>query len=158
MQFTIAFAAALAALLPSTDAAALATGKAIVVNKCTTPVFLWAVGSSVGKKTVIPKDGRFTQAYSVDLKTGGMALKITTVDDGLFNKAPQTILSYNLKSDQVWYDLSDVSGDAFAGKKVKVSPSAATCEGIEWPKGVPPATSQVKACSPAADVTLTLCA
>jgi hypothetical protein len=137
----------------------VAAGNAIVVNNCGFPAYLWSVGSSVsGPATLNPSGGSYSEPFSVDPTTGGRALKITTSSDGLYTGAPQTIYSYSLDGDNVWYDLSDVFGDAFAGNKLVEQSADASCGVIEWDSGVNPGGSQVKECGAGSDVTLTLCA
>jgi hypothetical protein len=58
----------------------------------------------------------------------------------------------------VWYDLSDVFGDAFAGYKLKEASVDRSCGVIEWDAGVNPGGSQVKTCGSGSDVVLELCA
>ncbi|SPO06034.1 probable BYS1 domain protein [Cephalotrichum gorgonifer] len=142
----------------SAATAVTAVGKATVKNSCGFPVYLWSVGSQVSDKGAIQPGKSYSEVYERDPVTGGRSLKITTVKDGLYNGAPQTNFAYTLDPSQVWYDLSDVFGDAFAGHKLAVVPNNANCQSIVWPNGVPPAGSQVKVCTSSADVTLTLCA
>ncbi|GAB1314498.1 hypothetical protein MFIFM68171_04708 [Madurella fahalii] len=145
---------ALAAALP----AASALGKARVVNRCPETVHLWSVGSEVAGPYALSSNGYYAEEFRKDPVTGGKALKITRSADGLYTGAAQTIFAYNLDGDKIWYDLSDVFGDAFTGRKVVVASAQQTCPSIIWPTGVPPAGSQVKVCTAAKDVTLTLCA
>jgi len=137
---------------------ASALGFAKVTNKCAGDVHVWSVGSAVQGPFKVAKDASYAEPFVKDPVTGGKALKVTIAADGLYTGAPQTIFAYSLDGDNIWYDLSDVFGDAFAGKKVVVSSAQATCPSIIWPTGVPPAGSQVKVCTASKDVTLTLCA
>ncbi|KAM7185542.1 hypothetical protein V8F33_012352 [Rhypophila sp. PSN 637] len=149
-------------LLAVTVAAApavTAVGNAKVVNKCTVPVYLWSVGGNVsGVYTLAAKTGTYSEPFVKDPVTGGKALKITKTKDGLYTGKAQTVFAYSLDGDKVWYDLSDVFGDAFAGAKIVEASADTTCPAITWPTGIPPAGSQVKVCTAAKDVTLTLCA
>ncbi|KAK3297371.1 uncharacterized protein B0H64DRAFT_123356 [Chaetomium fimeti] len=145
---------ALAAAAPLASALGLAT----VANRCDTDVYVWSVGSAVEGPIQIAKDGTYGESFVKDEVTGGKALKVTLEADGLYTGAAQTVFAYSLDGDNVWYDLSDVFGDAFVGKKVVVSSAKETCPSIIWPTGVPPAGSQVKVCTASEDVTLTLCA
>ncbi|KAL2176406.1 uncharacterized protein P884DRAFT_278495 [Thermothelomyces heterothallicus CBS 202.75] len=137
---------------------AAAVGKARVVNKCDNDVHVWAVGANVDGPHKLSKGGVYEEAFTKDPVTGGRALKITIPEDGLYSGAPQTIYAYNLDGPRIWYDLSDVFGDAFAGKKLVVASDEPSCPSIIWPTGVPPAGSQVKTCTSEKSVTLTLCA
>ncbi|KAK4122196.1 hypothetical protein N657DRAFT_575886 [Parathielavia appendiculata] len=138
---------------------ASALGKARVVNNCDETVHVWSVGSQVeGPYGLSPKVGYYAEEFRKDPVTGGKALKVTRNADGLYTGAPQTVFAYNLDGDKIWYDLSDVFGDAFVGKKLVVASAEQTCPSIIWPTGVPPAGSQVKVCTANQDVVFTLCA
>ncbi|KAJ9134534.1 hypothetical protein NKR19_g8633 [Coniochaeta hoffmannii] len=148
----------LTALALAAATAVSAVGKARVVNNCDTDVSVWSVGSNIdGPWRLAAHGGTFSEDYVRDPRTGGKALKITIPADGLWTGAPQTNFAYSLDGDKIWYDLSDVFGDPFAGKKLVVS-SAATCPSIVWPSGTNPGGSQVKVCGSDQDVVLTLCA
>ncbi|KAM0265372.1 hypothetical protein ACHAQJ_000213 [Trichoderma viride] len=154
MKFTKTAVVAIAAFVES----ATALGKARVVNKCPFSITLWSVGSAVSQPTTLSQGGSYGETFSRDPVTGGRAIKVTIQPDGLYTGQPQTILATNLEDNTIWYDLSDVFGDAFNGKKVVVSSANTACPQIVWSGGVPPAGSQVKNCGADKDVTLTLCA
>lgn len=129
-------------------------GRAVVANHCNTPVYVWSVGSVVQPRQTILQDGRYSETFRRDPGTGGIAIKISTVSDGLYSSAPQTIFAYNLNDDKVWYDLSDVFGDPFEGHPVVLQPAEPQ---IYWQDGVPPAGSQVRENDASGDLVLTLC-
>ncbi len=138
---------------------ALAVGSVRVYNICSRPVYIWSVGGSIGPKQTIRQGYSYNETFRRDPQSGGIALKITQVDDGLFKpEVPQTIFSYNLDNDKIWYDLSAVFGDGFVGRRLEIQPSDPACQSILWPEGRPPAGSQVKVCDSQANLTLTLCA
>jgi hypothetical protein len=139
--------------------AATALGRAYVRNNCNFDVSVWSVGSSISGPYRLGKNGGFyAETFAKDPVTGGKALKVTIPADGLFTGAPQTIFAYNLDGDKVWYDLSDIFGDAFSGYKVVEYSAESTCQPIVWGNGVPPGGSQVKVCTSSKDVSLILCA
>ncbi|KAK5999126.1 Antigenic thaumatin-like protein [Cladobotryum mycophilum] len=155
MLFTKASILALAATLVESTTT---LGKARVVNNCDFAVTAWSVGSDVGPATTLSAHGgAYAETFSRDPKTGGRAIKITVQPDGLYTGKAQTIFAQSLQDNAVWYDMSDVFGDAFAGHKAVVSSANAACPQIVWENGVPPAGSQVKVCDADHDVTLTLC-
>lgn len=129
-------------------------GQAVVVNHCKIPIYIWSVGSSVRPQATILPYGRFSETYRHDKETGGIALKISTVHDGLYTSAPLTIFAYNLASGKVWYDLSDVFGDPFAGHPVTLKPSEPQ---VYWQNGIPPSGSMVRVRDASGDLVLTLC-
>jgi hypothetical protein len=136
-----------------------------VTNKCSKPVYVWYVGSEISTKHTVGFNETYSEPLARDPITGGIAIKVTTVDDGLFVPGvPQTILSYSLNvsttegQSTFFYDLSDVFGDAFAGSRVEARLGDSRCETLVWPDGVPPAGSQVRVCSANSGAILSLCA
>ncbi|OCL04682.1 hypothetical protein AOQ84DRAFT_113159 [Glonium stellatum] len=154
MHFTSLTIAALATLTPL----AHAVGNATVYNKCTSNVYVWSVGGSIGPEQTLGQGQEYTEAYHIDPVSGGIAIKVTRTSDGLYSGAPQTIFSYTLQNGGVWYDLSDVFGDAFSGSHIEVVPSDSGCQSIDWTTGTSPGGSQVKVCESGTSLTLTLCA
>ena len=154
MHFSSAVIAFVAALIPLASAA----GNAIVKNNCATPVYLWSVGGSVGPMQTIAAGKQYSEALHYDPVSGGIALKITTTSNGLYDGSPQTIFAYTLDGSSLWYDLSDVFGDPFSGKALVVRPSVTSCSNICWANGVSPSGSQTHKCQSTSDITLTLCA
>jgi hypothetical protein len=137
---------------------AAAVGSARVVNNCPFSVTLWSVGQNIAGPYTLGNQGSYGETFVRDPVTGGKALKMTKDPNGLYNGAPETIFSYNLDGSKIWYDLSDVFGDAFAGSVLKEASTNTACPAIVWPSGTPPGGSQVKNCGSDSDVVLTLCA
>ncbi|KAL2858027.1 hypothetical protein BJY01DRAFT_72636 [Aspergillus pseudoustus] len=131
-----------------------ALGHAMVFNRCHGPIFLWSVGENISPQNIIQPNQTYAEPFRRDPKTGGIAIKITTVRDGLYTSAPQTVFAYNLVENLVWYDLSDVFGDPFSGKHVSLVPSEPA---ISWEDGVPPSGSQVRMLDASTDLILTVC-
>ncbi|KAI8938144.1 hypothetical protein NX059_005810 [Plenodomus lindquistii] len=135
-----------------------AIGRAIVTNQCDEPLYLWSVGGSIGPQQELMKDTSYSETFHRDPASGGIAIKITGQEGGLFQpNVSQVIFSYNLDANQVWYDMSGVFGDAFAGRTLKVTPTDSTCDAISWYSGKSPAGSQVKTCQAETDLELTFC-
>ena len=135
-----------------------AVGCARVINNCDCEVTVWSVGGSIaGPWTLAAYGGTYSEPFVKDPQSGGKAIKITRDPNGLYDGAPQTIFAYNLDGGNVWYDLSDVFGDAFSGQRLLETSADQSCPAIVWDNGVPPGGSQVKVCEADADVTLTLC-
>ncbi|RMZ69653.1 BYS1 domain [Pyrenophora seminiperda CCB06] len=124
---------------------AQAVGRAIVTNQCDAPIYLWSVGGSIDDQTVIAKDQSYSETFTKGPKSGGVALKITTVEGGIFKPSvSQTIFAYNLDINQVWYDMSDMFGDGFAGRTMTLKPKDPACQSIDWYGGKPTGGSEVK--------------
>jgi hypothetical protein len=135
-------------------------GRAIVTNQCDAPLYLWSVGSSIGVQQVVNKDQSYSELFHRDPVSGGIALKISAVPDGIFQpNVSQTIFAYNYDegTNTIWYDMSDVFGDGFVGRTMTVKPSDPNCQSIDWYYGRPPAGSQVKNCQAKTDLELTFC-
>ncbi|EHA50684.1 hypothetical protein MCOR27_004090 [Pyricularia oryzae] len=160
MHFSTTVVLAIAAApFATAQSGGTAPPSARVVNRCSFPVTMWSVGSSLsGGFTLGANGGSYGEQFSRDPVTGGRTLKVTRDSDGLFTGKPQLNFAYNLDGSQVWYDLSSVFGNALAGSKVVVSSAEASCPAIVWSSGTPPSGSQVKVCTSSKDVTLTLCA
>ena len=136
----------------------LAVGRAIVTNQCDAPIYLWSVGGSVSPQTILPKDSSYSEVFTSDPQSGGIALKVTSTPDGLFTpNASQLIFAYNIDNTNVWYDMSSIFGDAFSGRTLKIQPSDESCDSINWYDGRMPAGSQGKNCQREADLTLSFC-
>ncbi|EFE40527.1 GPI anchored cell wall protein, putative [Trichophyton verrucosum HKI 0517] len=127
MQFKAIALTAIAAITPFTAA----VGHAIVENHCDNNAYLWSVGGSVGPQQTITPGHTYSEQFRYDPVSGGIALKITRVKDGIYNGSPQTIFAYTLTDTNTFYDLSDVFGDAFAGTSgLLVSTSNPDCPDI----------------------------
>ncbi|KAF2685897.1 hypothetical protein K458DRAFT_417086 [Lentithecium fluviatile CBS 122367] len=149
MRFTIITLATLAS-------SAAAVGNAIIKNNCPQTIYAWSVGGDIGPKQTIGTGKQYSEQLHRDPKSGGIALKMTKVNDGLWTGAPEQIFSYSLDGALVWYDLSTVFGEPFSGQHIKV-----TSEGgptIDWPKGTNPGGSQVKVGNSEKNVVFTACA
>ncbi|PGH17378.1 hypothetical protein AJ80_04833 [Polytolypa hystricis UAMH7299] len=147
---------ALAALAAFTPLAS-AVGSAVVKNNCDFTTYVYSVGSSPGAEHALDPGEAYSEGFHRDPVTGGIALKIFRVPNGISGPNPQTVFAYNLDDSQIWYDLSDVFGDPFEGHSLTLSPSDEACGVISWEDGKPPAGSQVKVCQSGSDLTLKLC-
>lgn len=129
-------------------------GRAIIVNYCKIPIYIWSVGTVTSDPTTVLPGNGYHETFRHDHKVGGIAIKISTEENGLYNSAPLTIFAYNINGQNVWYDLSDVFGDPFKGYPVVLSPAEPP---IHWADGIPPAGSQVRVRDLSEDLVLTLC-
>ena len=150
--------ASTAALISALTTLAAAESQAVVLNNCDFSVYIWSVGSEIEDVGELAHNNAWSQDLVRDPVTGGLAIKITTEEDGLYNGAPQTNFAYTLDPDRVFYDLSDVFGSPFEGHKVSLDPSDEDCESIVWENGSQVSGSEVKSCQPKTDLRLSLCA
>lgn len=129
-------------------------GRAVIDNHCQTPIYLWSVGTVTRTPVTVLPGTRYGETFRHDHKSGGIAIKISTEENGLYDSAPLTVFAYNLNDQNVWYDLSDIFGDPFKGHSVVLSPAEPP---IDWDNGIPPAESQVRVRDASEDLVLTLC-
>lgn len=135
-----------------------AVGRAIITNQCDDPIYLWSVGGSISEQHTIIKDTSYSEIFHTDPVSGGIALKISPIENGIFKpNVSQTIFAYNLDTNTIWYDMSDIFGDGFAGRTMKITPTESSCESILWGAGKPGAGSQVKSCAADGDLELSFC-
>lgn len=153
MHFSTIALTATAALTPLVSA----LGSAIVHNNCPQPVYVWSVSSTIGPEFTVNQGAEYSEVFHADPSSGGIAIKITRTENGLYDGSAQTIFAYDLDGSNVWYDLSDVFGDAFSGNSVAITPTDTSCGVIDWTNGIPPAGSQVKVCEAETNLKLTLC-
>ncbi|CRG84100.1 hypothetical protein PISL3812_01433 [Talaromyces islandicus] len=143
-------------LIPLTHA----VGNAIILNNCNeTTVYVWSVGSSIGKTQTLHRGENFTEEFHYDSTSGGITLKLTTERGGIYQNSPETDYSYTLDTNttSVWYDISDVNGDPFANNTVALIPDSDACESFVWQDGVPPSGIHTASCNADGDVKLILC-
>jgi hypothetical protein len=129
-------------------------GRAIIVNHCKIPVYIWSVGTVIRNPAALLPGNRYGETFRQDHTAGGIAIKISTEENGLYDSAPLTVFAYNINNQSVWYDLSDVFGDPFNGQPVVLSPAEPP---IDWANGIPPSGSQVRVQDVSEDLLLTLC-
>ncbi|KAF3011129.1 hypothetical protein E8E13_011424 [Curvularia kusanoi] len=135
-----------------------AIGRAIVTNQCDQPVYLWSVGSKTSNQTTLPKDTSYSETFTSDPQSGGISIKITPTPNGIFTpNTSQLVFAYSIDSSKVWYNLSSVFGDGFAGRTLRVQPSDEACDPITWYDGRAPETSEVKSCERETNLELTFC-
>ena len=79
---------------------------------------------------------------------------MTKSANGLYNGDPEQVFAYSLDTAQIWYDLSTVFGEPFAGQPLEVTSKSGGS--IVWPKGSNPGGSQVKVTSSDEDVQFTV--
>ncbi|KAF9886460.1 hypothetical protein FE257_011365 [Aspergillus nanangensis] len=155
MHFSKLSLLSLAALTPL----ASAVGKAIITNRCDFDVYVTDVGSTAGNAQKIAAGKSFSEPFRRDPKTGGIALKLTRDQDGLYTGDPQLNFAYALNGGgRLFYDLSAVFGDPFPGEIIKVQSSDGNCPKICWPNGEYPGGNQTHDCDDDANETLVLCA
>jgi hypothetical protein len=143
-------------LLPTTHA----LGRAIVTNQCDAPLYLWSVGGTISPQTVLSRSTSYSETFHRDPLSGGIAIKLSAIPNGIFTpNVSQTIFAYNLDSaaNTIWYDLSAVFGDGFAGRTIKITPTDGSCDSITWSAGKQPAGSQVRSCGAEGDLELSFC-
>ncbi|KAF7116513.1 hypothetical protein CNMCM5793_004801 [Aspergillus hiratsukae] len=80
-------------------------GHATIHNLCPSPIYLWTVGSTISPQFTLSPNTTYTEGYRRDPSSGGIALKLTRVPNGLYASAPQMVFAYNLVGEQVWLSM-----------------------------------------------------
>ena len=109
------------------------------------------------EQKVAPGDA-YSEKLHRDPVSGGVSIKVTANEGGLYDGSAQMNFAYSLTGGRVWYDLSDVFGDPFKGKGVKVTANGGKCPGMCWADGTMPGGGQTRDCAADADVVLSICA
>jgi len=136
-----------------------AVGSVTIYNNCPQSIiYIWSVGSAIPTNpwVTLPENTYYEQFHE-DPVTGGISIKILTSYNGLYDGNPQMDLAYTVDPDasKVWYDLSDIDGDPFAGNVVNLESPG--CPGVTWPNGVRPIGAEPMACDIDAQLNLFLC-
>ncbi|MCJ1372767.1 hypothetical protein MMC20_003992 [Loxospora ochrophaea] len=137
-------------------AASVATGSAIVQNKCPFAVYLTSVSDTAGPtQTLLSGNGSYSEAYHTGAEGQGVSIKLQTIA----GSSVVAQFEYSLATPEVYYDYSLANGDPFEADNVAIVPSDSSCPSIECPGGSSPcaAASMTKACESSADLTMTLC-
>jgi hypothetical protein len=150
-------------LLSLTAPLVSAVGYARVINNCDFFTFVWGDTRNVSLPNIISSTSNWDEKMSNDLLSGGRTLKIRLEAREVGEMKsdigrPQTNFAYFLDGDKVRYSLSDLYGDPFAGKKLRLRGVGADCGVIEWAAGISTGASQVQSCGSENDVVLELCA
>lgn len=72
----------------------------------------------------------------------------TTLEKGdlLKPNVRHVIFGYNFDGDRIWYNMSGVFGDSFAGRTLTPKSTEQNCNVISWPAGKPGAVSNAANC------------
>ncbi|KAF3396238.1 Antigenic thaumatin-like protein [Penicillium rolfsii] len=131
-------------------------GNAIVPNASTDPVYLWSIGSPARERQTVKSSSKDTNTERDDKVLGGIAIKITRTENGLYNGSLQTHFHYAL-TNHLDYGLLDVFDNPFSRSTRVVHPFIDTCNSICWGGSFrATATSQTEACGTGADTVVTL--
>lgn len=92
----------------------------------------------------------YTEQYQ-SVKMGGVSLGISTNGEKgesvLFDKSPQTDFAYTLDGSKVWYDVTDMYGDAFKGCPITVQADNPTCGKTTWSDGIVTKPNEILECT-----------
>lgn len=150
----------IAALLAVAAPLASAAGNARVINNCADSVAVFSVGQAISDPVVLAAGGGlYTEAMIRDPVTVGRSISVTRNATDLYLGHAQTVFAYTLAdNDLVYYDLTDVNGDAFSGSHLTLASADASCPTTDWPAGAAPDGVETMVCEADSDITLTLCA
>jgi len=112
-----------------------AFGKAIVKSQCSYPVYLWSVSDTVGEMKTLQTGEQYSEEYRSNPNGGGISIKLSSVDNGLFSGAAITQFEYTLDT-TIWYDISNVNGYPFVAQGLTLVPSESSCPSVVCAAGV----------------------
>ena len=154
----------LAAIVASIISGAAATGNAIVHNKCTKPMYLWSVGDSSSSQVALPDHTvAYHESYRSRKAGGGISIKVCNTPELTDN---QTQFEYTLDTTKIWYDLSNINGNALNGVDYELKASDPDCPVVHCPAtdakckavyNVWNDDASTHACSADSDLIFTLC-
>lgn len=107
---------------------------AAVRNNCGSPMYLWSVGDVMSEMVEIPdKMTIYNETYRARSNSGGISLKISGTDTLSKN---QTQFEYTIDEDAVqgatvWYDISNVDGNALSNVHYKLEASDPDCPVVQ---------------------------
>ena len=142
------FSTATAAGLPTLATTALA-GTANVVNQCKENVFLTITTGNQQTTTrqIAGSGGR----YSAPVSGQGNSWGVTKKSDYYSASTPKLIWGFSDAPPTLYYTVSQVNGDAFAGQSFKLSASDAKCGTVSGYDG------RTRTCADSNSFTLQLC-
>jgi hypothetical protein len=117
--------------LPSVNAAVAA-----IVNRCPSSVYIWSVGDEQDPMVALPNQ---TIGYSEEYRTkedgGGISIKFApwyAGDHQLDFSRNISQFEYTLdhESNKIWYDLSNVNGNAYQEVPILLQPSDTSCPNV----------------------------
>ena len=137
---------------------------AAVHNNCGAPMYLWSVGDVMSERVEIPnKMTIYNETYRARSNLGGISIKISGSDTLSSN---QTQFEYTIASSNVWYDISNVDGNALSNVDYVLEPSDPDCPVVHCAAqdmkckevyNKPDDDHATHACDINSDLTFTLC-
>ena len=138
-----------AASLLAIASTALAAGTATVQNNCQEQVYLTITRSD--QSSTIQSLAGSGGLYSEPIANQGNSFGLTKNDQYYSASTPKLIWGFSDAAPTLYYTVSNVDGDAFAGESFALSASDAGCGVVSSYDG------QVHACDDGNNFTLTLC-
>ena len=127
-----------------------AIGTASITNSCSFPIYLSRAHDTVVPIVALDYGQTYVEPYSTQADI--------VVSKDLATSPLQSVTNFkyrvDMSSGQIFYDISHVNGDAFAGNSVSLVPSDANCPSIATGDG---GWSTTKVCAESADLQLTFC-
>ena len=162
MQYRAALA--VAALAP-----AAAAFQVTITSSCSFSVYGWNVANSYGSgPPTFTLDGN-TKSWSAPFEErtdndGGVSIKLKA-NDNIFDGGPLNQVEYKMAGSTLFYDLSNINGNIFAGQEVIMQTSNSACPTVNCPAGQSvcaaaynmPDDLRTLACPGGADIEVILC-
>ena len=146
------------------DAAAGGVGSVIIQNHCSWSVSLSSVGSSPGPVVDVAAGKSYSEQFHTTSTGAGVSIKIVK-DGNPLASSNITQVEYTLVGSEVYYDLSLINGDAFAGEHNAIVPAMSSCPQVTCAAGeVPckeaytkPPQPKTKACASSGNIVYNIC-
>ena len=159
----------LSALVASTVFGVAHAGVAADNNKSGSPMYLWSVGDLSSQKIELPdRSVVYNETYRARNGGGGISIKICGEPELTDNHTQfeYTIDPPSTQNPKVWYDLSNINGNALSNVDYELKPTDKDCPTVYCPAGASKCKAvynvwnddqSTHACSANADLIFTLC-
>lgn len=160
---------ALSAFVASAVFGVAHAGVAAVHNKCGSSMYLWSVGDASSKQIHLPdRSVVYNETYRARADGAGISIKICGQPELNDNHTQfeYTIDPPSTPSPKVWYDISNINGNALSSVDYELKPSDKDCPTVYCPAGEAKCKAvynvwnddaSTHACSADADLIFTLC-
>ncbi|KAF2221088.1 hypothetical protein BDZ85DRAFT_23949 [Elsinoe ampelina] len=136
-------------LLTAALASTAAAGNAVVWNRCTDTIYLTITRANQQSTTRPIASG---QRYTETIANQGNSFGVTRNPDYFSPNTPKLIWGFSNAPPTLYYSVSQVNGDPFAGAKFRLKSSDGNCQAITGYDG------RTRTCGSNNDYTLVACA
>ena len=132
------------------------TGKAIVQNKCSFPLWVWSVGVQTTDAYKVDPGRSYSESFHPALNGGGISIKVSKTNQPIGIEQVEYSVSNTLPK-TLYYDLSEIDGSPLAGQVV-LRTGIPSCPVVDSRSAYHrPDDVATKSCDANTDLTLTVC-